>query len=186
MTTLRVAGALLAGLSAIVLAIAYRGILRTRHRLDAGRAPAPHYGRALRSRLLVWAWELAFIAGVALLGLSYRPAPLPRAAPAAAAELALEVANAEIRDHDGTPRVYAKLTQRSSAELARFTRAHLGQADEILLDGAVIAAPVLHAPIVGGIVEIGGVAAADGPAVVRKLKAHQSRLAIREQRASEP
>ena len=70
MIVLRILGILLAALSALVLAIAFKGLWRAQRSFSAHGINEP-IPLDLKARMIVWGWVLGLVAGIALIVLSY-------------------------------------------------------------------------------------------------------------------
>lgn len=94
--------------------------------------------------------------------------------------LALEVVDGWVTFLDEKPKVFVTLNKQSAVEFLRFTKVHLGQVVEVVIDGRVTLSPRIMEPIAGGSFWIGYFATVEeANSMLRKLITHESQLAIR-------
>jgi preprotein translocase subunit SecD len=103
-------------------------------------------------------------------------------------DLKLEVVDAQVfydlYDNPPRPAIEARLSGKSARDFGRFTRDHVDQIAELLLDANIIDAPVIRSPIRGGqIVLFGNFDVDQATRIAKQLRAHEVQLSVRVKRA---
>jgi preprotein translocase subunit SecD len=96
----------------------------------------------------------ARLRGIALAGAVALAFLFPCLAIAEPLQVVVATAAAGIDAHTGKPILTVRLTDEGGKSFAAFSRAHLGQATDMRIDGKSLMKPVIREPIVGGVLEI--------------------------------
>jgi len=93
--------------------------------------------------------------------------------------LALTVADAGVLYQNKEPMVSVRLDARSTRDLRNFTRVHVGQHIDVMVDSQVMWTPVIKEPILSGAFAFGAGNTREATEIARRLKAQQATLTVR-------